>query len=213
VARESHLIESFEQALTGLDRLAAGQIFQALLQTRSVMDGVEALIVPTLDRIGTSWEQGRLSLAQVYMSGRICESLVEGHLKVQPLPPRPQPKLALAVLEDQHLLGKRMILSCLLAAGYRVHDFGPLEVEPLVRRTVEEGIECLLVSVLMLPSALRVKNVCEGLKAKGVSVRVVVGGAPFRFDPHLWQEVGADAVGCSASEAVSIVNRFSGAAS
>jgi methanogenic corrinoid protein MtbC1 len=33
----------------------------------------------------------------------------------------------------------------------------------------------------------------------------VVGGAPFLLDDELWKEVGADAMGRSASEAIEIV--------
>jgi methanogenic corrinoid protein MtbC1 len=37
-----------------------------------------------------------------------------------------------------------------------------------------------------------------------------VGGAPFLFDDRLWQEVGADAMGKSASDVVAIVERLMG---
>ena len=38
---------------------------------------MEKLVVPALERIGAGWEQGRVALSQVYMSGRICEELVD----------------------------------------------------------------------------------------------------------------------------------------
>jgi methanogenic corrinoid protein MtbC1 len=41
---------------------------------------------------------------------------------------------------------------------------------------------------------------------------VVVGGAPFLFDPLLWREVGADAMGRSASEAPGIIEKITGGA-
>jgi len=48
------------------------------------------------------------------------------------------------------------------------------------------------------------------LKARGANIKVVVGGAPFLFDEELWREVGADAMGRSASDAVAIVERLMG---
>ena len=42
-------------------------------------------------------------------------------------------------------------------------------------------------------------------KEAGVVVRVIVGGAPFLFDDKLWREVGADAMGRNAAEAVALV--------
>ena len=57
-------------------------------------------------------------------------------------------------------------------------------------------------------SALKVGEVCARLKAAGAPIKVAVGGAPFLFDAKLWQEVGADAMGASAADAVAIVQRW-----
>lgn len=48
----------------------------------------------------------------------------------------------------------------------------------------------LMLSVLMLRSALDVSRVRAGLRAGGRGVVLVVGGAPFRLDPGLAAEVG-----------------------
>lgn len=72
-------------------------------------------------------------------------------------------------------------------------DFGQgLSVDALVEETIRNQIEVLLISTLMLPSAMRVKEVKEKLAAKGASTRIIVGGAPFRLDSDLWRKVGAD---------------------
>ena len=57
----------------------------------------------------------------------------------------------------------------------------------------------------MLPSALKIKELRAKLDVAGLAVKLVVGGAPFRFDPQLWREVGADACGQNALEAIEIV--------
>jgi methanogenic corrinoid protein MtbC1 len=62
----------------------------------------------------------------------------------------------------------------------------------------------------MLPSALKVREVSARLKAAAIPVRIAVGGAPFLFDDQLWREVGADAMGRSAAEAVTIVESWMG---
>jgi methanogenic corrinoid protein MtbC1 len=43
---------------------------------------------------------------------------------------------------------------------------------------------------------------------KDSDVKIVVGGAPFRFDKELWIEVEADAFGNDSSEAVAIVTKM-----
>ena len=46
------------------------------------------------------------------------------------------------------------------------------------------------------------------LKKRGWNGKIAVGGAPFLFDPDLWREVGADAMGKNASDAISIVRKW-----
>lgn len=96
------------------------------------------------------------------------------------------------------------------ASGFELFDYGRMDVDALVERVVADRIRVLMISVLMLPSALKVRDVCERLKAKGADTRVIVGGAPFLFDHELWKEVGADAMGSSAAQAVAIVQRLMG---
>ena len=67
-----------------------------------------------------------------------------------------------------------------------------------------------MISVLILPSALKVADVCKALKEADAPVKVLVGGAPFLFDETLWKEVGADAMGRNAAEAITIVKKWMG---
>jgi len=202
--------DAFEQALLVLDRLAARRLLTELEGGESVMQRIETIMVPALERIGLAWERGSIALSQVYMSGRICEDLVDGLLQESGRPRKDQPKMAVAVLEDYHLLGKRMVYSTLRASGFALKDYGRMEAGALVRQALEDEIELLLISALMLPSALRVEKVKGLLDRSGSRTRVIVGGAPFRIDPQLGREVGADAVGNSAADAVAIIQRFAG---
>jgi methanogenic corrinoid protein MtbC1 len=200
---ESPLLE-FEQALLSLDRLGARRIIQAASDPGKAHLAVENLLVPALEHLGEQWEAGHLALSQIYMSGRICEELVG-----QILPPasphrKRQPKTAIAVLEDYHLLGKRIVYSTLRASGFELLDYGQQEVQALAAAAQRDQVEILLISTLMLPSALRVIKVRERLAA--FPVKIIVGGAPFRFDPQLWKEVGADATSPTASGVVPLLN-------
>ena len=116
--------------------------------------------------------------------------------------------MAISLLSDYHALGKRIVYSNLRAAGFNLLDYGRLGPEALVERILHDDIQVVLLSVLMLPSAWHVKKVREMLDAKSSQVKIVVGGAPFRLDKQLWEQVGADAVGYTASDAISIVQSF-----
>ncbi len=194
-----------EQALLSLNRVAAMNILSVAVASGPALQTVEPLVVQTLERIGAGWEEGRVALSQVYMSGRICEEVLQ-----QVLPPagslsRQHPPMAIAVLEDYHLLGKRLVHAMVRAAGFGLLDYGRMEVDSLAARVQEDRVEILLISTLMLASALRVRDLRQKLNQAGLKVKLVVGGAPFRFDSQLWREVGADAVGLQAANAIEII--------
>ena len=121
--------------------------------------------------------------------------------------------MAICVLSDHHKLGKIIVYSLLRASGFDLFDYGTMEVDDLIERVKKDKIEILLISTLMLPSALKVKKVKEKLIDDNLDVKIIVGGAPFRFDDKLWQEVGADAMCQTASEAVTVIHAAMGGVS
>lgn len=208
----SSLIVEFEQALLTVDRLRARSILQRLPGLDTPVQLADKIAGPALERIGYGWEEGRVSLSQIYMSGRICEELVAEILPPDSPERRSQPKMAIVSLQDHHLLGKRIVYSALRAAGFDLRDYGRLDVYELVERVRAERIEILLISTLMLNAALRVKDVRRLLAQADSHVTIVVGGAPFRFDTYLWQDVGADAMGYTATDAIKIIAGITGGA-
>jgi methanogenic corrinoid protein MtbC1 len=206
----NELIQPFREALIALDRVSADRIFNQALSTSSPIKAIEGVVVPALEQVGAAWQSGDVALSQVYMSGRFCEELVERVLPPSDPDRKHQPRSAIVVLSDYHMLGKRIVYSLMRASGFELFDYGRMDVDELVQRAQADKIRVLLISVLILPSALRVREVCDRLKAANTGIRVVVGGAPFLFDGQLWQEVGADAMGRSAAEAITIVEGFMG---
>lgn len=203
---ENKDVLEFVDKLVSVDRLGAEKIFDRVQEKGSMPRTVDQLILPALEAIGKGWEDGSVALAQVYMSSRICEELMS-HVPSPPSSERfGQLKMAIAVLEDYHQLGKIIISACLRASGYTFQDYGRVTPHELVRYVLDDSIEVVLISTLMLRSALLIKEVKQLLVEKGSSARIVVGGAPFRFDPLLWKEVGADAMGANAAEAVAAIS-------
>jgi len=198
----------FEAALLNMNRLAATRILEREHPDKDPFVDIERLVVPALEHIGEQWEKGQVSLAQVYMSGRICEQLVSKVLPTASPQLSSQPQIAIAVLDDYHTLGKTVVSSALRASGIVLTDLGTLNRNELLRQVKTHNIRILLISVLMLASALQIKDFIADLKESGLSTRVIVGGAPFRFDPELWTQIGADAVGNSTAEAIRITRQL-----
>lgn len=199
-------IDEFEKALLQINRMKAAELFEKCYALENRFDLLEQLTVQTLEKIGGGWEDGKVSLSQVYMSGVICEELIDKYLPKKLIERKNMPKMAIAVLQDHHALGKRIVYSILRASGFEIMDFGQgLSVENLVAKSKENQIEILLISTLMLPSALKVKAVREQLVLHGDVPKIVVGGAPFRLDKNLWKTVGADADGKDASSVIKTI--------
>lgn len=201
-------VHRFEEALVDMDRVRCRSILMEVLEAGGGFGGMESLLVPALERIGQRWEAGELALTQVYMGGRICEDLL-----AEFAPPgrgaAAGPPIGVGVLQDHHQLGKRIVLASLRSGGLNAVDLGEgLTPEALVAAAREARVAVLMVSVLMLPSALKVREVRALLGEGAGRPRLVVGGAPFRFDPDLWQEVGADAGGQTGLDAVAIAHRM-----
>lgn len=199
------LTAQLREALEALDRPRVEALFQEAVSRQAPMQVIEQSVVPALEQLGEDWSAGRIALSQIYMSSRICEDMVERVLPPTAPERKSQPRHAIVVLSDYHLLGKRIILAVMRASGFDILDYGRMEVGDLVARVVADDTQILLISVLMLPAALKVKAVRSALDAAGKRVRIAVGGAPFLFDPELWREVGADAMGRNAADAVAIV--------
>lgn len=199
-------VESLETALLAVDRISAARIVHDACIHHTSVQCLETLVVPALENIGRKWESGTVALSQIYMSGRICEELVDRMLPDGDPNRVIQPKIAIGVLEDHHTLGKRIVFSVLRAGGYNLVDYGQgITVNDLVRTVIRDDVDILLISTLMLPAALRTKEAISRIKKEKPKTRVIVGGAPFNFDPALWKEVGADAMGHTASETLEII--------
>jgi methanogenic corrinoid protein MtbC1 len=201
-------VEAFSTALQEMDRVRADKLFHGALAQGTPIQTVEKLVVPALQHIGQAWDEGSVALSQVYMAGRFCEALVERVLPPSDPDRKHQPRSAIVALNDHHLLGKRIVYAQMRASGFELFDYGRMEVPELVARVQADRVRVLLVSVLMLPSALQVRELRTALDAAGLGVHIVVGGAPFLLDETLWREVGADAMGRHAADAARIVQAW-----
>ncbi|MEM0448711.1 MAG: B12-binding domain-containing protein [Methanomassiliicoccales archaeon] len=199
-----------ENDLLTLDRQGVVNLVEKAFSDMTPLEVAEHVVAPALRRIGQGWQEGKVALAQVYMAGSICDEIISNALpKTTPIEHQ-EPRLAVANLEDYHSLGLKIVTSMLRATGFHVKEYGRQDVRSLGELVKRDQINILFVSTLMLRSALRVKELRRYLKSLGCELKLVVGGAPFLFDPVLYEKVGADLMGKDASEAVTIAFSLSG---
>jgi methanogenic corrinoid protein MtbC1 len=195
-------INQFEQTLLNLDGIGAQRVLATAENKLTPLELVSNIVIPSLERIGNSWQEGNVALSQIYMGGKICEKLIDEILPPASDQRKNQPKIAIAVLNDYHFLGKRIIYSHIRSAGFNLSDYGRKTVDELVDSVCNDGIELILISTLMFASALNIRLVKEKLDSSVPDVKILVGGAPFNMDNQLWKNVGADAMGRDGGEAI-----------
>ena len=117
-------IEELEKALLQINRIKAAEIFERCYAGENSFAILEQLAIRALGNVGAGWENGTISLSQVYMSGIICEELMDEYLPKLEVKRTEVPKMEIAVLQDHHALGKRIVYSILRAGGFELLDFG-----------------------------------------------------------------------------------------
>jgi 5-methyltetrahydrofolate--homocysteine methyltransferase len=114
---------------------------------------------------------------------------------------------------DLHDIGKNLVGIMLKGAGFEVIDLGAdVAPERFVDTAEEHGASVVGLSALLTTTMSGMKNVVDLVKARGLEgrVKVVVGGAP--LSKQFADEIGADAYGYDASNAVEVVKRLTGVA-
>lgn len=201
------LLAEFERAILLMDKKAAEQIILDASAKSPPAEIASELVAEALNRIGNAWSDGKVALSQVYMGGVICEEIIDTILPPAHEKRVSHPPMAIAVFEDYHVLGKKIVYSTLRSAGFELQDWGNgVTVDSLINLIRERGTKIVLLSVLMLPAALHIARLVEALK--GTGVKVIVGGAPFRFDSSLVGKIGADGTGYNANDAIETVKRI-----
>lgn len=104
---------------------------------------------------------------------------------------------------DLHDIGKNLVAIMLEGAGFEVIDLGnDVAPERFVHAAEEHGASVIGLSALLTTTMTGMKDVVDLVRTRGLAgrVRVIVGGAPVSED---WaREIGADAYGYDAANAV-----------
>jgi len=107
-----------------------------------------------------------------------------------------------------HDIGKTIIISMLIAAGFDVLDLGIMLTPDKVERAMRESpsVKILALSALLTSDIGKTSEIIKRVRGLGTGVKIMVGGAA--MSPKVMREVGADAYGKDGDEAVKIARGF-----
>lgn len=196
------VVREYNAAVLDTDRARALQVVsEALARGVRPEDIVFKVVIPGLDLMIKALSEGfDTNLAQHFMTSQIAAEVTEKMLGLFKAPPEIVGRVVVGTAAgDLHTLGKRIVIGCLKAQMIEVTDLGVnVSAEKFVDEAVAHRAQVIGVSAMMVHTARGeggASKVRQLLKARGLEdrIKLVVGGAPFRFDPDLYKVVQADA--------------------
>jgi 5-methyltetrahydrofolate--homocysteine methyltransferase len=187
--------------------LTQGAIDAGLSATEILNDG----LMPGMEVVGQRFGAHEIFLPELLIAARAMNAGIE---LLKPLflsgemPTRGKVVIG-TVKGDLHDIGKNLVGIMLKGAGFEVVDVGAdVRPEVFVDTAEAEGASIVGLSALLTTTMTGMKDVIELVKTRGLQdkIKVIVGGAP--LSKAFADEIGADAYGYDASNAVDIVKEL-----
>jgi trimethylamine corrinoid protein len=194
-------IKLYNEAVFDTDRdRALGVVRQAVEQGVSPEEVVFQLVLPAMDLMMKAVsEDCYANLAQHFLTARIADAVTSEMIPKFKMLPTIVGRIVIGTAwGDFHTLGKRIVIGCLKARMVDVLDLGiNVPAERFVEEAVSHEAGVIGISALMVHTATG-ENGCRKVRriladrGLGDRIKIIVGGAPFRFSPELFKTVGAD---------------------
>jgi 5-methyltetrahydrofolate--homocysteine methyltransferase len=187
--------------------LTQGGIDAGLSATEILNDG----LLPGMEVVGKRFGAHEIFLPELLIAARAMNAgidllkplFIKGEMPTQG-------KVVIGTVKgDLHDIGKNLVGIMLKGAGYEVVDVGcDVTADVFVDTAEAEGAAVVGLSALLTTTMIGMKDVVELVKSRGLQdrIKIVVGGAP--LSKAFAEEIGADAYGYDAGNAVEIVKEL-----
>lgn len=195
------IIKEYNEAVFETDKEMAFEVVNtALAKGLSAEDVVFKVVIPAVEEMMADITRDPdANLAQHFMTAQIAAEVTEKMLLRFAHPPEIIGRVVIGTaVGDLHSLGKRIVMGCLKALMVEVDDLGVnVPAEKFVDAAVAGKAQVIAVSAMMVHTATGengARKVRALLDERGLAdqIKMVVGGAPYRFDNELYKTVGAD---------------------
>ncbi|MGI9953096.1 corrinoid protein [Moorellaceae bacterium AZ2] len=206
-ARQAVIDGDSQAALQAVrDGLAQGLDPQAILD-QGLIAGAQV--------VGQKFEAGEYFLADLMLAGNALKAALEilqPELQRQCTGYQSRGKVLIATVEtDIHDIGKNIVSSMLVAAGFEVLDLGvDVPAGKILEAALKEKPQVVALSSLLTTSRPYLRDVINLFQEKGQreKYRIIIGGAAVNADYA--REIKADGYAENAMEAVHLVRRLIG---
>jgi len=207
------LEDIYNAVIDGKVEDAAAGVEQGLSEGIAVDDILKKSLLAAMDLVGERFGEGDIFIPQVIWSAK---SMQAGMDLLRPHFTESQQGQSVKIIigtaqGDIHDIGKNLVGMMFEGAGFEVIDLG-VDIKPdqFVDKAVEEKADIIAVSALLTTTMVSMGEVVSIKDEKGLSssLKVIVGGAPLSND--FCKEIGADAYGVDAMDAVAKVKDLMG---
>ena len=194
-----------------IDDIAEG-VKKHLDQGAGPLDVLDALSAG-MDEVGRLYEEKEYFLAELVLAGETMKEamfILEPHLKS--VDTASKEKVIVATVKgDNHDIGKNILATMLMSAGFDVIDLGmDCPAEKIVKAVRESHTRVIALSCLLTMTMQEISVVNDTLQSVGLrdDVKIIVGGAPLTME--LAKEMGADDYGADAIDGVRRIKVMTG---
>ena len=163
-------------------------------------------LIPAMDRIGARFRENEIFIPEVLIAARAMHAGL-GVLKpiLAKSTTSTMTKVVIGTVKgDLHDIGKNLVGMMLEGAGFEVVDLG-IDVPPekFIQSAKENGAKIIGMSALLTTTMMQMQTTVQKIKAEGLKVKTVIGGAPVTAE--FAKQIGADGYAPDAASAVSTI--------
>ncbi|MFX0134791.1 MAG: B12-binding domain-containing protein [Candidatus Hodarchaeota archaeon] len=185
------------------------ELTEKLLDEGVSAKDVLSIVSEALQIVGEKYESHEYFLSELMLCGDVAKRCIE-----KALPKIQKEKIEMAgtivfgtVKGDIHDIGKTIVSSFLIGAGFLVHDIGvEVDNKTFVKQAKEKNADIIALSALLSTTMLYMPEVIKALKKAGIKAKTIVGGRP--VSEKFAKKIGADGYAKNPTEAIEVCRRF-----
>ena len=199
----------YQAIFKGMAPLAKTAVQESLASGKTPQDIIDESMIPAMEAIGVEFEAGRVFVPNLLLSARAMKSALD---ILKPLMMAGQTSTLGTVVigtvkGDLHDIGKNLVASMLEGRGFKVINLGTdVSKERFIEAAKENNADIICLSALLTTTMDYMKEVVDAVRADGLNVKVMVGGAPLTAE--FAAGIGADGYSSNANEAVVVAKKL-----
>ncbi len=202
----------FIDVLKGNKRSILSDVHTALDSGTDPQSIIDNDLIGAINEVGKLFEKKKYFLPQLISSAETMEMAIGviSPLVLNDKDSSDMPTIVVATVEgDIHDIGKNLVVLMLRNYGFNVIDLGKdVPCDTIIESAIKNNASVIGLSALMTTTMVKMKDVVEAVREKGLSCKVIIGGAV--ITQSYADEIGADGYSEDAADCVLVVKRLLG---